>query len=211
MSEEFETKSEDIGDESLGGEASSDETVVVEQKKMSTQMMVLVGVVLIGGAVLWFMYGKKGPDSAAAATVTDTSAQQTIETFLSTGKDGVQRMETMLHDTEKLVAKFTDYPKATQVPLSELHTNPFRATGGDNADDDGAKRSREKERQATIKAVSELSLQSVISSGTRRACMINNTLYLEGQQVNSFTVEKITPKAVVVKSGMYRFELKMEK
>ena len=29
---------------------------------------------------------------------------------------------------------------------------------------------------------------------TRKACMINNTLYQEGEQVDSFTIEKISPE-----------------
>ena len=41
--------------------------------------------------------------------------------------------------------------------------------------------------------------------------MINNTLYLEGQQVDQFIIERIEPGRVVVKTGVYRFELKMQK
>jgi len=41
--------------------------------------------------------------------------------------------------------------------------------------------------------------------------MINNTLYQEGQQIDSFIIEKIAPAGVIVKSGTYRFELKMQK
>ena len=41
--------------------------------------------------------------------------------------------------------------------------------------------------------------------------MINNTMYTEGQQVDSFVVEKINPGTVVVKSSVYRFELRMQK
>ena len=40
---------------------------------------------------------------------------------------------------------------------------------------------------------------------------INNALYLEGQQVDQFTVEKIEPHRVIVKTGTFRFELKMQK
>ena len=74
-----------------------------------------------------------------------------------------------------------------------------------------AKRRREEERQAVLKAVGALNLQSVIHSGTRKSCMINNTLYTEGQQVDSFVVERISPDAVVVRNGVYRFELRMQK
>jgi hypothetical protein len=41
--------------------------------------------------------------------------------------------------------------------------------------------------------------------------MINNVLYREGQNLESFTIEKITQASVVVKNGPYRFELTMQK
>ena len=60
-------------------------------------------------------------------------------------------------------------------------------------------------------AFAALRLQSIIHSGSRKACMINNTLYLQGQQVEQFLIEKIEPDRVVVKTGAYRFDLKMQK
>jgi hypothetical protein len=74
-----------------------------------------------------------------------------------------------------------------------------------------AKKRREEERQAVLKAVATLNLQSVIHSGTIKSCMINNTLYTEGQQVDDFVIERIDPGAVIVKNGVYRFELRMQK
>ncbi len=52
---------------------------------------------------------------------------------------------------------------------------------------------------------------SVMYSESRRACMINNTLFLEGQQCDGFTVERINPNSVIVKNGGYRFELSMQR
>src|SRR5437660_1597989 len=73
-----------------------------------------------------------------------------------------------------------------------------------------AKRRKEEERQAVVKAVQGLQLQSIMHSTARQACMINNTLYREGQQIDGFTIEKITTSSVIVKNGTYRFELKMQ-
>jgi hypothetical protein len=126
-------------------------------------------------------------------------------------------MEKMLRETEKVVQQFLNYPSMKQVPLGELQTNPFRFRAPQvegqvpNETEAQAKKKREEERQAIIKAVGGLNLQSVIHSGARKACMINNTMYSEGQQVDSFIVEKINPGTVVVKNGAYRFELRMQK
>ncbi len=43
------------------------------------------------------------------------------------------------------------------------------------------------------------------------SCLINNTLYRDGQQVNGFSIEKINTDNVSIKQGDWRFELKMQK
>ncbi|HEX8521872.1 MAG TPA: hypothetical protein VF669_06410 [Tepidisphaeraceae bacterium] len=214
--------SQDINNVSTGAEEDSDlsnalgtaETEFVtgeEKKSQSTQYMLLGGLLLLAPAVLWYM-SNRGPASAAAATIDQPpAAAQTVHTFLDSGQDGIKAMRAMLTSTEKVVNEFLSYPSMTQVPLTELKTNPFRSSAvagesGDAAD----KKKREEERAAVVKAVQTLQLQSIMS-GKKSACMINNTLYTEGQQVNQFTVEKISNGVVIVRSGQYRFELKMQK
>jgi hypothetical protein len=196
-----------------GGEFVSEET---PKSAVSRTTLVMFGVVALGAAGVWFMYQRSGgPSAANAAAVQETKkAEQTIKKFLGDNGESIKNMESMLRNTEKVVQTFLNYPSMTQVPLSDLHTNPFRqkvvkATGA--PDDAMDRRRREEERLAMLKAVQVLSLQSVMCSETRRACMINNALYREGQQVDTFTVEKITATSVVVKNGAYRFELKMQR
>jgi hypothetical protein len=184
------------------------------QKKSSP--LVAIGLVLavLGAGYLW--YSRSGPAGALAAAAPD-AASETVTKFLDGGTTNVVMMEKMLRETEKVVQQFLSYPSMKQIPLGELQTNPFRfrapqAEGEKVSESEAAaKKRREAERQAVIKAVGGLNLQSVIHSGNRKACMINNTLYSEGDQVDTFVVEKINPGAVVVKSGVYRFELRMQK
>jgi hypothetical protein len=61
-----------------------------------------------------------------------------------------------------------------------------------------------------VTAVAELHLQSIVRGGKYRACMINNTLYQQGQQIGIFTVAQVDAGTVVLESGKYRFELKMQ-
>ena len=179
--------------------------------------LVLAGLALavVGGGYLW--YSRSGPASAAAGVPAEDPASQTVSKFLDGGTTNVQMMEKMLRETEKVVQQFLNYPSMKQVPLGDLQTNPFRFRPPQvegqvpNETEAQAKKKREEERQAIIKAVGGLNLQSVIHSGARKACMINNTMYTEGQQVDSFVVEKINPGTVVVKNGAYRFELRMQK
>ena len=41
--------------------------------------------------------------------------------------------------------------------------------------------------------------------------MINNALYTEGQQIDAFTIEKISANGVIVRSGIYRFNVPMQR
>jgi hypothetical protein len=196
------------GDEAAGEYASS------EGKSGNRSMFILLGLVLAGAAVFWVMRARRGPEPAK---VDDRSiaAQAAINQFLASGNQNVKAMEAMLRNTEKLVQRFSSFPNVSQVPLAELHTNPFRmgqAAVKPAVDTEAAaKKKQEEERQAALKAVQSLALQSIVYGDARRACMINGELLQEGQQVSSFTVEKISADAVVVKTGVYRFELRMQK
>jgi hypothetical protein len=197
----------------LGG--SETEFVISDEKKPAAQgLLYLALVVALAGGGMYFMYKRQGPSSASAAPAPEVAkAEATINTFLTSGPSGIKAMQEMLKDTEKVVKQFLEYPSVTQIPLSDLHTNPFRVSKADDQNPDGEKqkRKREEEKQAAIKASEALQLQSIMHSGARKACMINNTLYQEGQQVDQFTIEKIEPSRVIIKSSVYRFELKMQK
>ncbi len=180
-----------------------------EKKPANRTSMVLFLIVALGGGGLYLMHLKTGPKSAAASS---DAANQTINQFLHGGQSNIKLMETMLRSTEKVVQQFNSYPSVKQIPLNELQTNPFRVSGSGNDDDDPiAKRKLAEQRQAVIKAYQTLQLQSIMYGEKNRSCMINNTLYREGQQVNGFIIEKIVTDGVSVKQGAWRFDLMMQK
>jgi hypothetical protein len=199
-----------------GGESS--EYVVPEEKKsaMSRSTLIMFGVLALGAAGVWVMYQRVGPGKAVAAPSAESvQAKKTINAFLDGGGTNIKSMETMLRSTEKVVQQFLTYPSMTQVPLSDLRTNPFRLRAAhptsEPSDDATERRKREEERVAMLKSVQALRLQSIMYSDARKACMINDTMYREGDKVDAFTVEKVTANSVVVKGGVYRFELRMQR
>jgi hypothetical protein len=207
-----EQNSEDLSNALQSAEG---EFVTGEQPKpaLNQGLLYLLLLVTIGGGGTYLMYKRSGPAAASAASVETAQAQQTINNFLTTGPNGIKVMQEMLHNTEKIVQQFLDYPSVPQIPLSALHTNPFRFAKADadaKPDADAEKKKKDEERAAALHASQGLNLQSIIS-GNHKACMINNTLYTEGQQVDQFTIEKIAPHSVIVKTGTYRFELRMQK
>lgn len=212
------TEQSGAAEEVLEALAESESAIVTEEPKSINRSTIVTFVVLVLGAGgVWFMYQRTGPKAATAAVSSKetVAAKQTINSFLNGGEASIKLMETMLRNTQKVVEQFLSYPSMTQVPLSELQTNPFRIRPVvPTASDDGSfndKRRREEQRLAALKAVEGLQLQSIMYSDARKGCMVNGGLYVEGQQVESFVVEKINPASVIVKSGPYRFELKMQR
>jgi hypothetical protein len=217
---------ENSGATYIGGEASAgggedeaiDESIVVSEPRqgVSRGTMAMFAILILGAAGLYVMYRQTGPKAANAAVTKETAAaKKTINTFLSGGDTSIKTMEALIKNTEKVVQQFLAYPTVRQIPLTDLRTNPFRQHLEEkkpvNTSEMDEKKRREEERLAVYKAVQGLQLQSIMYSDTRTACMINNTLYREGQQVEGFTIEKISPTVVNVRNGSYRFELRMQK
>jgi hypothetical protein len=206
-------------DDVLEALAEADSSIIVAEgrKPLNKSTIVTFVILVMGAGGVWFMYQRTGPSKAVAASKETAAAKQTINNFLSGGDQNIKLMETMLRSTQKVVEQFLQYPSMTQIPLSDLKANPFRLkpdkpgaeqTANKEADE---KKKREEERLAALKAVQELQLQSIMYGESRRACMINGAMYTEGQTINGFAVEKINQASVVVKSGPYRFDLRMQR
>ena len=181
--------------EIIGGEESEFDRVRRPRPRPTRKRMaVLGGLLLVGAITIWFMYFRNGPQAAQGAlSVSDGGSQ--IKQFLDSGN--INMMKQTLKETEKIVKQFRAYPGKTQIPLESLRTNPFRelepkADSPVAIADKDAERAEELHKQA-IAAVAELHLQSIVRGNKVRACMVNNTLYREGQQIGVLTIEQVTP------------------
>jgi hypothetical protein len=219
QNQQFNEPSNALPDDQGESYETTDESMVVahERPQVSRSTLAIFGVLVIGAVGLYLMYRQTGPKAASAAISKESSeARKTINTFLSGGDTNVKSMETFLRTTEKKVQEFLKYPSTRQVPLAELMTNPFRQHAStekrlDTSVSDALDRKRqEEERLAIHKAAKALHVQSIMCSETRKACMINNTLYREGQTIDDFVIDKISPTAIVVRNGQYKFELRMQ-
>ncbi|HSI34629.1 MAG TPA: hypothetical protein VK986_13655 [Tepidisphaeraceae bacterium] len=198
------------------GQGETEYVVAEEKKPISAATLVLFAIFGAAGLASYFLLVKEGPSASAAATA-DPKAGQVIEQFMTDKSQNFAHMQKMLRDTDLVVKQFLTYPSVTQVPLTDLRANPFQLAAADEAakptgkEAEREKKRKEEERQAVLRGVQNLQLQSVIASDRSKSCMINNVLYTEGQQVDAFTVEKIAPNAVIVRNGAYRFELRMQR
>jgi hypothetical protein len=195
----------------------SDGNFVLEEntpkRQVSAGTLAVGGLIAACAAVVYFMYLRNGPQAANASDAT-AAANSTITQFLSADGENVEKMKQMLKDTEKAVQQFQNHPAKSQVPLDNLRTNPFRQVTtelGNKAEEKAAEEAAKRKREETLKAVQSLRVQSIIAGGARKAVMINNKMYTEGEEVDRFVVEKIKSGSVIVRFEKSRFELKMQK
>lgn len=172
---------------------------------------VLGALLVVLAGVIWFMFFRGSPPAANAAGAGGPQANDQIKQFLD--KSNINMMKQTLKETQKIVQQFQSYnPEKTQVPLTLLHSNPFRelppkTDEGPVVQDDT--KELEFHRQAQ-NAVADLHIQTIIY-GKKHGCMINNTFYTEGQKVGMLKIEEIKPSSVIVSAGRYRFEKPMDK
>jgi hypothetical protein len=203
------------GSEFNGGEGGGDESefVATEKKPLNRSAIMLFAILAIGGAGMYLMYRRTGPASAVAADSATVTAEAAISDFMKGGRSNVTLLHKLLDGTAKVIEQFKDYTNVAQIPLSELKANPFHfGPIKKEVPEDveaNARKKREELRLIVTKSAEKLQLQSVVIRGTKKACLINNTLYELGEAVDGFIVEKIEGKSVVVRKEDFRFELKM--
>jgi hypothetical protein len=226
--EDIEQDAQGQGD-SEGGEESYDSGevdssfVVGETKRPISKMTVIMFVIILcAKAGMYYMYKRTTASKADAA---DAQSKQVIKQFMSDKDKNFSMMQKMLKDTESVVNQFMTYPSLKQIPLSDLQNNPFKMKSSKQEENDdvkaaarAAKEEAERlaaEKSAFEKAANGLRLQSIVTSGARKACMINNALYVVGQVIEvdgvTLTIEDIAPNRVEIKSGKHGAVLSMKK
>jgi hypothetical protein len=199
--------------EGEGGGADESEFVSGEKKPLNRSAMMLFVILAVGGAGVYLMRQRTGPSSAIAADSATVTAEAAISDFMKGGRSNVTLLHKLLDGTAKVIEQFKDYTNVAQIPLSELKANPFHfGTVKKEVPEDVeamAKKKHEELRLVVMKSAEKLVIQSIVIRGTKKACLINNTLYELGEAVDGFVIEKIEPKSVVVRKEDFRFELKM--
>jgi len=182
-----------------------------QKKSANAGTLGIVGLLAIGGAAFYFFFITNGPAPAMA----DDTSSAIINDFLHGSSGNSKLMEQTLHDTEKVVKEFQTHAHKNHIPVEELTTNPFRLKSAKPKTDDVAVAvpshiREDEERERITTEANGLELGSIVRGG-RSACLVNNTLYHQGEQIGNFTVVEIRAKSVVVRQGKYSFELTMKK
>ena len=183
--------------------------------KDTKKVIVLVCLVVVGGGVVAFQFLRGRSPVTAGAGITSTSAVSPGATSVGEIDSVLQRLDTTSADpkqgdvsvvrVEQLVREFDEYIRQRQVPLSQLHANPFQVTSAKveakaeiNQKEAEAAAAEEARRRQILEAGARLTLGSVLVSGEKRFAVVSGKVCSVGDVVCGFQVQQIEPNRVVL-------------
>jgi len=170
--------------------------------------MLMVCFVLIGVGVIYFMRARGGP-AVAVANPDATKAEQAIKDFIRDGNQ-IKNMKDMLKNTEKVVQQF-NVDRSSAQDDKKLEYNPFEykspkgPTQGPVKDPNKA---HDLAQTQFLKGIGNLRVQYLMVSPFAKTAMINNKLIQEGQEIDGYAVDKITPAEVFFSKTINGFTFK---
>ena len=183
--------------------------------KDKKKVIVLVCLVVVGGGVVAFQFLRGRSPATAGACITSSSAVSPGATSVGEIDSVLQRLDATSADpkqgdvsvvrVEQLVREFDGYIRQRQVPLSQLHANPFQVTSAKveakaetNQKEVAAAATEEARRRQVLEAGARLTLGSVLVSGEKRFAVISGKVCTVGDVVCGFQVQQIEPNRVVL-------------
>ncbi len=171
--------------------------------------LVLVASFALGAAALYLLSLRGGPAEAQASNV---AIEQQVETFIA--QQQAQPTDQAAKETRRIVDAFYSYATRIQVPIEQLHANPFifqsSGSGTQAPPPTEAEMVRQRELAAATAEFDQLRLQSVMMGPRGGTAIINNDFLSEGQTVGRFRVDSITARSVQLSWSGQTFVLHME-
>ncbi|HEX4125230.1 MAG TPA: hypothetical protein VHY37_10930 [Tepidisphaeraceae bacterium] len=184
-----------------------------------SRAMLWVTLLSFGGSAMYVMYFRTVSQASGAMPAQNLlpapdGGAARLTDFLGTSQDQLPALRAALGQTGGMLHALLDDSLARQIPLAALRCNPFRepepsAPAGrvTPTTAPAAPQQQEAQRAAMLQAVEAMQLQSISAAGSHPSCMINDVLYIEGGIINGFVIEQINPQSVVIRNGLYNFEL----
>jgi len=194
------------------------------------KVVVLLVLALAGAGIVGYQFlGGKSPQAATADTVGTPLPADTLAGPSSNVDSVLNQLKARSQDSssvagvEELVRRFDTYVQDRQVPLNQLHMNPFAvlATKAAPASDEPAPAATLSAAEATQEAKAEsskkrvrdlaasLTLGSVMLVGNRRMAIISGKLCTVGDRIGVLQVEMIESERVVLTCDGEQVELRM--
>ncbi|MHC4741463.1 MAG: hypothetical protein ACYS8Z_06105 [Planctomycetota bacterium] len=176
-----------------GGQDYVEVTTNAGRVRRSTTLLAILLVVGLG--CIWYMMKSTSPQPAGAATDANTTDIERAIVHITGAKTE------MFGKMGDLVGKFNEFSDVPQVEVDELVKNPFELETVAAADAGEAQPvvvvdHLSVRRNKAQKQADELELLTIMQSGGRSSCMIDNRFLSEGDRIGDFTVGKIESDSV---------------
>jgi len=179
--------------------------------RISATAAMLAGLIALSAGGLFYMHLTTRSFKIVAATPAD----QAIQSFLGGGQGNLKKLLFDVESTRSIVEQFKVTDADTRLTTAHDLDDPFVYVRQQALEAETSQlavaQPKSESRNRALESARKLQLQSILHGSSRRACLINGQICFEGQQIDQFQIEAISADAVVVRSGEYRFELRMKK
>lgn len=179
-------------------------TVSGHSRKVRNTTIVFAGMFVVGIACLLFMIRKSGTQTASALSNPDDQMQieQAIAKLTNVKSD-------IFTGIERILGKLYDFSNVQQIQVDELSKNPFRLEATIAMTDTS------NSTLTTVKArpmppPEDFELLSIMKSGQRYCCMINDKILYEGDSIKDYRVAEISGDSVRLRANDLELLLKLE-
>ena len=176
----------------------------------------VAALIALGGAGLYYMHYRTA--AAVAMVGEEDSKAATLDALLAGGREGLSSLRRDVEATRETIERFSKRESATLASARFEERDPFAfrslelkvaTTAPVLAKVNNA--SRDLAKAKALAAAQRLQLQSIMYGSARRSCLVDGKLYFEGQPLGEFMLSRISPDAVLLQTGEFRFELRLRK
>lgn len=204
------------GDNSAGASRAAAPPAKRRRRGVDRTTIGVAALIALGGAGLYYMHYRT---AAAVAMVGEADAKAaTLDAMLAGGREGLSSLARDVDETRATIDRFTSRDSAALAAIHFEERDPFAfrslepkvvATAPVAGNTNNV--AREAAHDKALAAAQRLQLQSIMYGSAKRSCLIDGKLYFEGGSIGDFTLSRISPDAVVLQSGEFRFELRLRK
>ncbi len=183
-------------------------------KRIDAGSAFVAALVIAAGAGLYYMHWRTA-DALKLVSRAGADAAS-VDTFLSGGRASLATLGKAIRDTRTTVAQLTRTRPPQVVSAIFESRDPFEFESLEPKSTSlsapsASNGAREQTKARLLTQARTLQVQSIMFGSSRRSCLINGKLYFERQPCGEFTLDSITPDAVFIISGEFRFELRLRK
>lgn len=202
-------QSADQMNEEFSDNAEQEFVYTEEAKPFNRNLLVLLLIAAVGGSLVYLMY-LRGRFTAGDETIALMKDQDTVNTFIKSANQDMQKLEDQLAKTKSTVESLQADPGKGQV--LDLKGNPFGEPKAPKAAPaQGSPIPRSDPADEVNGALQKVKVEMIVVAGSSSSVQINNWVYKVGDTITvdavTFAVKAISRDGVVLKHPLGDFKV----